>query len=106
MRQVVSSKRERTRGAAEFIDARHGWRDGATPVNVSGGLLSKGHPIGATGLASIFEVASHLRGEAGDRQIDGAKAGLTHVIGIGTTCVVHVLERSSRANTLRSNEVS
>ena len=63
-------------------------------MNVSGGLISKGHPIGATGLANVFEVSTHLRGEAGDRQIEGAKVGLTHVIGLGSACAVHVLEKS------------
>ena len=53
------------------------------PVNVSGGLESKGHPIAATGIANIWEVCHHLRGEAGDRQIEGAKVGLAHVIGLG-----------------------
>jgi acetyl-CoA acetyltransferase len=67
-------------------------RDGKTPVNVSGGLLSKGHPIGATGIANLYEVATHLRGEAGARQIDGAKVGLTHVIGLASACAIHVLE--------------
>jgi acetyl-CoA acyltransferase len=81
-------------GAGKFIDERGPWRDGSTPVNVSGGLISKGHPIGATGIANIFEVATHLRGEAGDRQIDGAKVGLTHVIGLGSACAVHVLEKA------------
>ncbi len=50
---------------------------GAQPVNPSGGLLSKGHPIGATGIAQIAEVVWQLRGEAGDRQVEGAKVGLT-----------------------------
>jgi acetyl-CoA acetyltransferase len=63
-------------------------------VNVSGGLLSKGHPIGATGVANVYEVVTHLRGEAGERQIEGARLGLTHVIGLGSTCVVHILERA------------
>jgi acetyl-CoA acyltransferase len=82
-------------GAGEWIDRRGPWRDGEIPVNVSGGLLSKGHPLGATGIANIYEVATHLRGEAGDRQIDGAKVGLTHVIGLGSACAVHILERSA-----------
>jgi acetyl-CoA acetyltransferase len=82
-------------GAGEFIDSRGPWRDGTTPVNVSGGLLSKGHPIGATGVANVFEVATQLRGEAGDRQIPNAKVGLAHVIGLGSACGVHILERSS-----------
>jgi acetyl-CoA acetyltransferase len=66
-------------------------------VNVSGGLLSKGHPLGATGIANIYEISTHLRGEAGDRQVDGARIGLTHVVGggpdMGTACAIHVLER-------------
>jgi acetyl-CoA acetyltransferase len=64
------------------------------PVNVSGGLQSKGHPIAATGIANIWEVATHLRGEAGPRQIQGAKAGMAHVIGLGSSCTVHILEKS------------
>ena len=81
--------------AGKFIDERGPWRDGKIPVNVSGGLISKGHPIGATGIANVYEVATHLRGEAGDRQIAGAKVGLTHVIGLGSACAVHVLEKAS-----------
>ncbi|RZL85005.1 MAG: thiolase family protein [Rhodococcus sp. (in: high G+C Gram-positive bacteria)] len=79
-------------GAGDFLDSGAPWRDGKTPVNVSGGLLSKGHPLGATGIANIYEVATHLRGEAGDRQIPGAKVGLTHVIGLASACAVHILE--------------
>ena len=82
-------------GAGDFIDRRGPWRDGDIPVNVSGGLISKGHPIGATGVANLFEVATHLRGEAGDRQVEGARVGLTHVIGLGSACAVHVLERAA-----------
>jgi acetyl-CoA acyltransferase len=83
-------------GAGEFIDSGAPWRDGSTPVNVSGGLLSKGHPLGATGVANLFEVVTHLRGEAGDRQIEGARVGLTHVIGLASACAVHVLEAPAR----------
>ena len=54
-------------GAVDFFLSGATWRDGKTPVNVSGGLESKGHPIGATGIANIWEVCHHLRGEAGDR---------------------------------------
>jgi acetyl-CoA acetyltransferase len=79
-------------GAGDFIDSGKPWRDGSTPVNVSGGLLSKGHPIGATGVANLYEVATHLRGEAGDRQVPGARVGLTHVIGLASACAVHILE--------------
>ncbi len=81
-------------GAGEWIDKGGPWRDGEIPVNVSGGLLSKGHPIGATGVANLYEVATHVRGEAGDRQVPGAKVGLAHVIGLGSSCGVHILERS------------
>jgi acetyl-CoA acetyltransferase len=80
-------------GAGAFLDSGAPWRGGRTPVNISGGLLSKGHPLGATGIAGVFEVVTHLRGEAGDRQIDGAKVGLAHVLGLGSACAVHVLER-------------
>ena len=82
-------------GAGEFIDKRAPWRDGTTPVNVSGGLLSKGHPIGMTGAAGVFEVTTQLRGEAGDRQIEGAKVGMAHVIGLGSSCGIHILEKAS-----------
>jgi acetyl-CoA acyltransferase len=82
-------------GAADFFNSGATWRDGATPVNVSGGLQSKGHPIAATGIANIWEVCHHLRGEAGDRQIHDAKVGLAHVIGLGSACGVHILERAA-----------
>ena len=82
-------------GAGDFIDSGAPYRDGTMPVNVSGGLISKGHPIGATGVANIYEVATHLRGEAGDRQIPDARVGLAHVIGLGSSCGVHILERSA-----------
>jgi acetyl-CoA acetyltransferase len=82
-------------GAADFFNSGATWRDGKTPVNVSGGLESKGHPISATGIANIWEVATHLRGEAGDRQIPDAKVGLAHVIGLGSACGVHILEKAA-----------
>ncbi len=82
-------------GAVEFFESGATWRDGTTPVNVSGGLESKGHPIAATGIANVWEVCHHLRGEAGDRQIEGAKVGLAHVIGLGSACGVHILEKAA-----------
>ncbi len=82
-------------GAVDFFSSGATWRDGKTPVNVSGGLESKGHPIAATGIANIWEVATHLRGEAGPRQIEGARVGLAHVIGLGSACGVHILEKSA-----------
>ncbi len=81
--------------AASFFESGATWRDGSTPVNVSGGLESKGHPIAATGIANIWEVCHHLRGEAGDRQITDAKVGLAHVIGLGSACGIHILERAA-----------
>ena len=66
---------------------------GEIPVNVSGGLLSCGHPVGATGVRMVVEVANHLRGEAGERQVENAKIGMTHVIGLGSACGIHILEK-------------
>ncbi len=82
-------------GAVDFFMSGAPWRDGSMPVNVSGGLQSKGHPIAATGIANIWEVCHHLRGEAGDRQIAGAKVGLAHVIGLASACGIHILEKSA-----------
>jgi cytochrome P450 len=59
-------------------------------VNPSGGLISKGHPLGATGLAQCSELTWQLQGEADKRQVDGAKVGLQHNIGLGGACVVSV----------------
>jgi len=82
-------------GAVDFFNSGAPWRDGRLPVNVSGGLQSKGHPISATGIANIWEVCQHLRNEGGQRQIEGAKVGLAHVIGLGSACGIHVLESSA-----------
>ena len=79
---------------AAFFHSGATQRDGRIPVNPSGGLVSKGHPLGATGLANIFEVTTHLRGEAGNRQVEGARLGMTHVVGLGSSCAVHILERA------------
>ncbi|MDG1410677.1 MAG: thiolase family protein [Acidimicrobiales bacterium] len=82
-------------GAVDLFESGATNRNGSMPVNVSGGLESKGHPIAATGIANIWEVCHHLRGEAGDRQIEGARMGLAHVIGLGSACGVHILESAS-----------
>ena len=79
--------------AGRMIDEGETALGGRIPVNCSGGLLSKGHPLGATGIANIYEISTHLRGEAGARQVEGAKLGLTHVIGLGTACAIHILEK-------------
>ena len=81
-------------GAGPAIDKGETALGGRIPVNVSGGLLSKGHPLGATGIANIYEVVTHLRGEAGQRQVDNARIGMTHVIGLGTACGIHILEKA------------
>ncbi len=78
--------------AGRMVDEGQVALGGRVPVNVSGGLLSKGHPLGATGIANIYEVSTHLRGEAGERQVPGARIGLTHVIGLGSACGIHILE--------------
>ena len=81
--------------AGKMIDEGQTSLGGRIPVNVSGGLLSKGHPLGATGIANIYEVSTHLRGEAGERQVAGARLGLTHVIGLGSACGIHILEKAA-----------
>jgi acetyl-CoA C-acetyltransferase len=72
------------------IAAEKGWTSlgGKIPVNTSGGLKAKGHPIGATGAAQIAEVVTQLRGEAGARQVEGATKGLTHTLGGNTATVL------------------
>ncbi len=70
-------------------------RDGKIPVNPSGGLKAKGHPVGATGVSQIVESSFQLRGEAGERQVDGANIALTHNVGgSGATCVVTILGKA------------
>ena len=80
--------------AGRMIDEGEVELGGRVPVNVSGGLLSKGHPLGATGIANIYEVCTHLRGEAGKRQVKNARIGMTHVIGLGSACGIHILEKA------------
>jgi acetyl-CoA acetyltransferase len=66
---------------------------GRVVTNPSGGLLSKGHPLGATGLAQCTEIVEQLRGQCGPRQVEDARIGLQHNIGIGGACVVTIYER-------------
>ncbi|MFQ5758811.1 MAG: acetyl-CoA acetyltransferase, partial [Candidatus Bathyarchaeia archaeon] len=68
-------------GGGKLIDDEETYVGGRIPVNVDGGLLSKGHPIGATGGSQIRTVVLQLRGEAGKTQVDGAETGLVHNIG-------------------------
>lgn len=82
--------------AARLLEDGETSLGGKIPVNPSGGLLSKGHPIGATGTAQIAEVVRQLRGQCGDRQVDGAKVALTHCTGGGISgfdhgaCSIHM----------------
>ena len=83
--------------AAELLEAGYTDPDGELPVNTSGGLKSKGHPIGATGTGQVVEAVHQLRGEA-HVQVDGARVGLTHNVGgSGGGVAVHVLEREGAA---------
>ena len=68
--------------------------DGKYPVNTSGGLKARGHPIGATGVAQIVELVLQLRGDADGRQVDGAEKGMAvNIGGTGATSIVHILGR-------------
>ncbi|KYH41761.1 MAG: hypothetical protein AYL33_004140 [Candidatus Bathyarchaeota archaeon B63] len=76
-----------------FIEDGTPMLDGELPINTSGGLKSKGHPVGATGVAQIYEVFLQLTGQAGKRQVEGCDIGLTHNVGgSGATCFVHILK--------------
>ncbi len=77
---------------APFVDKTYKPKTTAV-VNASGGLLSKGHPLGATGVANVAEIVWHLRGQAGARQVENSKVGLAHVIGLGSACTIHILQK-------------
>lgn len=66
---------------------------GDMPVNMSGGLISKGEPVGASHLGQVVEIVAQLRGQADNRQVEGAKVGLGHVLGAGGNCAVTILKR-------------
>lgn len=84
-------------GAEKFVDDGDNTYGGAFVTNPSGGLLSKGHPLGATGLAQCFELTHQLRGTAGDRQVEGARVALQHNLGLGGACVVSLYKRNATA---------
>lgn len=67
---------------------------GRIPFSTDGGLLSRGHPLGPTGLAQVFETVLQIRGDAGVRQVEGANTGLLHMVGIGGVCLVHILQKA------------
>jgi acetyl-CoA acetyltransferase len=75
-------------GAEKFVDDGDNTYGGRIVVNPSGGLLSKGHPLGATGLAQCYELTHQLRATAGARQVDGARLALQHNLGLGGAAVV------------------
>ena len=81
-------------GAEKFVEDGDNTYGGRIVVNPSGGLLSKGHPLGATGLAQCTELVEQLRGRAGARQVEGARLGLAHNVGLGGACVVTLYERN------------
>ena len=82
-------------GAQQFVDDGDNTYGGRIVTNPSGGLLSKGHPLGATGLAQCSELVWQLRGQADQRQVDGARLALQHNLGLGGACVVTMYERTA-----------
>lgn len=86
-------------GMVEWIETGHTELTGPKPINPSGGLIGKGHPLGATGVAQIFEIVRQLRGEAGPRQIPNARVGLAHCRGgavsgtEGSAAAIHILRK-------------
>ncbi len=66
---------------------------GRIPFSTDGGLLARGHPVGPTGLAQIWETVQQLRAQSGQRQVDGARVGLAHMVGAGGVCLIHILKR-------------
>lgn len=80
-------------GAEKLIRDGDNTYGGRYVINPSGGLLSKGHPLGATGLAQCYELVNQLRGTAGARQVEGAKVALQHNVGLGGACVVTLYEQ-------------
>jgi acetyl-CoA acyltransferase len=81
--------------AEKFIRDGDNTYGGRVVVNPSGGLLSKGHPLGATGLAQCAELVWQLRGQAGARQVDGARLALQHNVGLGGVAVVTLYEKAA-----------
>jgi acetyl-CoA acyltransferase len=82
-------------GAAWLVDSGANTYGGQWVVNPSGGLISKGHPLGATGLAQCTELTQQLRGDSGPRQVDGVDLALQHNIGLGGAAVVTLYRRAS-----------
>ena len=89
-----SSGCARPASSAQVLDAGDAALGGRRPVNPSGGLLSKGEPLGASGLGQVVELVEQLRGNAGARQVEGARVGLAHTVGRGANASVTILQRT------------
>lgn len=100
MTQIINTEDlgffEKGTGGQAVLDGKTA-RTGSMPINTSGGLKAKGHPIGATGISQIYEIVTQIRGEAGERQIVKADIGLAHNIGgTASSCSVHIFRRLER----------
>jgi acetyl-CoA C-acetyltransferase len=84
---------EKGKGGKAVEEGKTAIKGGSIPINTSGGLKSKGHPVGATGIAQIIELYEQLSGRAGERQVKGARVGMAQNMGgSGASCVIHILE--------------
>lgn len=92
-RRVRRALEHRRGDAEQFVVHGNNTYRGEFVVNPSGGLMSRGHPLGATGLAQCAELTAQLRGQAGPRQVEGARLALQHNLGLGGACVVTLFER-------------
>lgn len=81
-------------GGADLVASGASSLGGRLPINPSGGLLSKGEPVGASSLGQLFEIVEQLRGRCGTRQVEGARVGMTHSLGAGGNCAVLILQRT------------
>jgi acetyl-CoA acetyltransferase len=80
-------------GSADLLDSGETTLGGRLPVNASGGLLSKGEPLGASALGQVVDLVRQLRSECGERQVEGARAALAHTVGRGANAGVVILSR-------------
>ena len=78
----------------EIVDNNDNTYGGKWVINPSGGLLSKGHPLGATGIAQLSEITLQLTGKADKRQVENVKIGMTHNLGLGGACIVGMYEKA------------
>ena len=92
--------------AGEFIDKGDNTYGGRVVVNPSGGLISKGHPLGATGFAQCAELCWQVRGIAGKRQVPGLNYALQHNLGLGGACVVGIYKKYNKEKSAGTSELS